>query len=126
MSVPKIHADDAPQFNLPDVRFIGLAAPSRGSRENAAWRFAVRAGASGHPHRVTREEIFIALSGRARAMVDGVAHELAAGDALVVPAQSELSLSNPGEEEFLGVAVLPIGGQVVIGDGVPFTPPWAL
>lgn len=120
-----IRAADAPQFDLPGVRFTGLAAPSRGSRENAAWRFTVEVGTRGQPHRVTREEIFIALAGRAHVVVDGVMHELSAGDALVVPAHAELALGNPGPEPFHGVAVLPVGGQAVVADGEPFTPPWA-
>jgi mannose-6-phosphate isomerase-like protein (cupin superfamily) len=48
-----------------------------------------------------------------------------AGDSLVVPAGAAFSLSNPGASVFEAVVVLPVGGQAVVGDEAPFTPPWA-
>ena len=116
---------DAPTFELPGVRFTTLCAPSRGSTENSVWEVAVEPGVPGTPHRVTREETFVALHGRAVIEVDGQHHELAAGDALVVPAGRTLSLSNPGPQVFRAFAVLPVGGQVEIDGRPPFTPAWA-
>ena len=123
--MPVIHHNDAPVFELPGVTFTGLTSPTRGSRENSVWRVVVQPGTLGTPHRVTREETFVAMQGRALIEVDGVAYDLPAGSALAVPSGSTLSLTNPGPDSFHAVAVLPVGGQVALGDEPPFTPPWA-
>ncbi|TXC62046.1 cupin domain-containing protein [Piscinibacter aquaticus] len=85
----------------------------------------VEPGVAGSPHRLTREETFVALEGSAVVEVDGQRHELAAGSALVVAAGQTLALSNTASRPFRALAVLPVGGQAVIGDGPAFTPPWA-
>jgi quercetin dioxygenase-like cupin family protein len=123
--MPVISASDAPRFTLSGVTFTGLAAPSRGARETAVWRIALDPGAPGAPHRVTREEIFIAVAGRAVATVGGERHEVAAGSALVIPADTLFALANPGGEPFEAVVVLPVGGQAAYEGQPPFTPPWA-
>lgn len=123
--MPFIAATDAPVFALPGVTFTGLASPSRGSRENAAWRISMAPGTEPHPHKLTREEIFVAISGRAVAMVGSTRHALTAGCALVVPADTEFALSNPHDEAFEAVAVLPVGGMARLGNEAAFVPPWA-
>ena len=123
--MPLLSRADAPIFNLPGIRFTTLASPSRGARETAVWEVTVEPGVDGSPHQLTREEIFVALEGRAAVEVNGQRHELAAGSALVVEAGQTLALSNPGSEPFRAVAVFPVGGQAVIGDKPAFTPPWA-
>ncbi len=77
------------------------------------------------PHRLTREEILVATAGRARASIAGTEHELVSGGAVIVPAETDFALSNPHNEPFEAVAILPVGGQARIGEGAPFTPPWA-
>lgn len=124
--MPMIRSALAPAFHLPGVTFHGLAAPSRGSQENAVWRLVMAPGVEPVPHRLTREEIFVALSGKAVAAIDGEPHALAAGDSLVVPAGTEFSLSNIGAEAFEAVVVLPVGGEAIMADGARFTPPWAV
>jgi quercetin dioxygenase-like cupin family protein len=123
--MPFIASADAPQFDLPGITFAGLAAPSRGATENAAWIVTVHAGTPGMPHRLTREETLIAIEGQARARVGDRVHSLTAGSAVVVPANVEFELSNPSDKPFRAVAVLPVGGQAVMADGSTFTPPWA-
>jgi quercetin dioxygenase-like cupin family protein len=123
--MPPITSALAPVFERPGVTFTGLTSPQRGARENSVWRFRVEPGAPGHPHRVTREETFVALQGRALIDVDGETHALAAGDAIAIPAGARLQLSNPGAEPFEGLAVLPVGGQVLVEGQAPFVPPWA-
>ncbi len=120
--LPRAHA---PLFSLPGIRFTTLSSPSRGARENALWEVCVEPGVAGSPHRLTREETFVALEGSAIVEVDGQRHELAAGSVLVVEAGQTLSLSNAGPRAFRALAVFPVGGQAVIGDGPAFTPPWA-
>ena len=123
--MPLLSRSDAPTFSLPGIRFTTLSSPSRGARENAVWEFTVEPGVVGSPHRLTREETFVALEGQAAVEVDGQRHVLGAGHALVVPAGQSLALSNPGSQAFRALAVFPVGGQAVIGEQPAFTPPWA-
>jgi mannose-6-phosphate isomerase-like protein (cupin superfamily) len=122
--MPIIKATTAPQFEIPGLEVTGLAAPSRGSRETSVWRLALASGAPGAVHTVDREEVFVALAGRAIASVGDEQYVLAAGDALVVPAGVPFSLANPHPEPFEAIAALPVGGRVVMAGGEPFAPPW--
>ena len=121
-----IAAADAPTFRLPGTTFTGLAAPSRGSRENAVWQVRLEAGTLPRPHQLTREEVFVVTAGSATALLAGVEHRLNAGDSLIVPAFTEFSLANPHSDAFEAIAVLPVGGRAIIEDGAPFAPPWSL
>jgi quercetin dioxygenase-like cupin family protein len=121
-----IAPEDAAMFTLAGVVFAGLAAPSRGARETSAWQVRIQPGTLPTPHRLTREEILVATSGRALASIAGVHHDLVAGGAVIVPAETEFALSNPHDAPFEAVAILPVGGQARIGDEAPFTPPWAV
>jgi len=123
--MPIIKSSSAPAFELPGLRVVGLASPARGARETSVWRIALAAGTPGTPHTVDREEIFIALAGRAVATVGDATHALAAGDALIVPAGTPFALANPHAEPFEAVAAQPCGGRARMPDGEPFTPPWA-
>ena len=121
-----IAAADAPIFNLPGTTFTGLAAPSRGARENAVWRVALEPGTLPRAHQLTREEILVATSGTATASLNGEDIRFAAGDALIIPAFAEFSLANPGDTTFEAVAVLPVGARAMMQDGELFEPPWSL
>jgi quercetin dioxygenase-like cupin family protein len=121
---PHIAAADAPTFDLPGIRFTGLAAPSRGAAESAVWVVNIAAGTPGSVHQLTREEVIVALEGRAHAKVGGVGYDVSAGDAIVVPPSTDFMLENPYGAPFRAVAVLPVGGQAIQG-GSMFTPPWA-
>jgi len=122
--MPVIRKAEAPVFELFGVKVVGLASPQRGAQETSVWQLELPPGAPAVPHRVTREEIFVGLSGSADVLLSGVAHELGAGDALLVPAGVEFSLANPRAEPFRAVVALPVGGQAVTREGT-FTPPWA-
>jgi quercetin dioxygenase-like cupin family protein len=119
-----IRRADAPRFELPGLVVEGLASPRRGASETCVWRIALAPGAPGVPHAVTREEIFVAVAGRARVTLAGESSELRAGDALVVPRGVDFALANPSAEPFEAVVSLPVGGQAVTPEGT-FTPPWA-
>lgn len=123
--MPLLHPSDHPSFDISGTRFTALAAPSRGASETATWRLHVEPGTTGTPHRVTREEILVALSGMARASVNGEVLEVAAGSTLIVPAASIFAIGNPHDTPFEAIAIFPVGGEVVVGDAAPFTPPWA-
>lgn len=115
---------NAPTFDLPGIQFRGLAAPSRGAAESAVWVVSIAPGTPGVPHQLTREEVLVAIEGRARASVAGIQYELEAGDGLVVPPATDFVLENPYEAPFRAVAVLPVGGGAIVGDDT-FIPPWA-
>ena len=122
--MPLVRNDEAPIYNLYGVYVRGLAAPSRGSRETSVWRLRLPPGAPGAPHSVDREEIFVALSGRALATIERTQHELVPGDTLIVPAGLTFSLANPGGEAFEALAVAPAGVRAQLPGGEPFAPPW--
>jgi quercetin dioxygenase-like cupin family protein len=122
--VPVIEHDAQRHHELAGARFHTLASPSLGSEETSVWRLHLEAGTPGLPHRLTREEIFVVVSGAATASLDGAPHALSAGSTLVLPAGVELSLET-GTEPLEAIVCLPVGGQGVVGDGDPFTPPWA-
>jgi quercetin dioxygenase-like cupin family protein len=117
---------DAPTHELHGARFTTLASPSCGSAETSVWRLELLPEADAVPHRVTREEIFVALEGRARATLDGVGSLLHPGDTLVLAPGVDFSLVAVGGDAFHAIVLLPVGGQAMIAGGDPFTPPWAL
>lgn len=119
-----IRREEAAVFTLPGLTVTGLASPRRGAAETCVWRIAVAPGAPGVPHRVTREEIFVALSGHAVVTIEGAQHELHAGDAIVVPPHTLFALANPSPEPFEAMVSFPVGGRAVTDDGT-FCPPWA-
>lgn len=124
--MPLIKAADAPRFGNDHADFVGLAAPSRGSTENSAWRLTIKPGTDAPPHALDREEIFIALSGRLTVTMNDKTLSVEAGDALVVPAHQLFAMANSGSEPFEAVVVLPVGGHGLIPGREPFIAPWAL
>jgi len=122
--MPIIDRDDQKQHRIPGARFETLASPSLGSQETSVWRVRLEPGTPGLPHRVTREEIFVVLAGSATASLDGSPQPMWAGSTLVLPAGVELALAT-ADEPLEAIVCLPVGGQGVVGDGEPFTPPWA-
>jgi mannose-6-phosphate isomerase-like protein (cupin superfamily) len=123
--MPVISATQAPVFDQPGTRVVGLAAPSRGSTEIAAWRLRLAPGAASPEHVLTAEEVFIALAGSAVADLDGVPHRVAAGDALVVPPRVPFRIATDGDVAFEAVACMRAGGLATV-DSRTFAPPWAV
>ena len=105
-----ITAPARPTHDLGGTRFTSLATPSRGSTETAVSRVAIEPGVAPTPHRLTREEVFVVLAGRADVSLAGVGSVACAGDAIVVPADTDFALSNAGPDE-LAARVLPPGGR---------------
>jgi quercetin dioxygenase-like cupin family protein len=124
--MPIIKESAAPVFEIPGLTVVGNAAPSRGACETCVWRIAIPPGTPGTLHALDREEIFVALSGAARVVLDGEESALAPGDTLVVPAGQLFALSNPGDAPFTALAVLPVGGRAVMPGCEPFSPPWTV
>jgi mannose-6-phosphate isomerase-like protein (cupin superfamily) len=116
---------EAPRFELPGVRFVGLASPSRGSADLCTWRIMVDAGlVSPQWHSLDRDEVFMVTAGEVRLTPDGPL--VRAGDAVVVPAGSPIRVENPGEAPAEAFVAVRAGFTAVAEDGSPIgSPPWA-
>jgi mannose-6-phosphate isomerase-like protein (cupin superfamily) len=127
-TVAIIRAGDAPRFAVEGAELTGLASPSRGSTEISVWRGHIGAGASVPPHTLSKEEIFVALSGSALVSLGEERFSIAAGDALIVPPHTPFSLAIPHDAPFEAVIAMPSGGlaTMVGGDGTAFPPPWSV
>jgi mannose-6-phosphate isomerase-like protein (cupin superfamily) len=120
-----VPAPSAPTHELGGARFTSLATPSRGSSETSVWIVDIDPEVAATPHRLTREEVFVVLSGRARVSLGGEVSVAATGDAIVVPPGLPFALAADGGEPLRALCCLPVGGQGQLADGAPFTPPWA-
>ncbi|TCC62259.1 cupin domain-containing protein [Kribbella pittospori] len=119
-----IRAAEAPRFRLPGVEFTGLAAPSRGSAGLCTWKLTVDPGVRGDaPHTIDRDEVFMVLSGTVQVTPDG--EKLGAGDAVVVPAGEQISLTNLGEDTAELHVAITAGFTGTMADGTTIQPPWA-
>src|SRR4051794_39780634 len=98
-----IPAPPAPTHELEGARFTSLATPSRGSTDTSVWLVELAAGTAGVPHRLTREEVFVVLDGRAEVRLGGACSVAVAGDAIVVPAGVPFSLAPSGDESLRAI-----------------------
>ncbi len=115
-----ITPDEAPIFDAPGATITGLASPSRGATDVAAWRVRLDAEHESPRHSLDRQEVFIVLEGALTARYDGHSETAPAGGALIVPAQTEFSLIGPAD----AVCTFPVGGTALL-DGERIVPPWA-
>ena len=123
--MPVLPAPAAPTHDVGTARFTSLATPSRGCTDTSVWWVEIEPGTAPTPHRLTREEIFVVLAGRARLRIDDQAAVAGVGDAIVVPPGVPFELTADGLEPVRALCVLPVGGQAQLDGGEPFTPPWA-
>ncbi len=124
--MPVVHAPTDPTHTLGGTTFTSLATPSRGGTgDTSLWRVAVAPGTTPTPHSLTREEVFVVLSGRAEVIIDATLARAETGDAIVVPKGVRFQLGNAGNEPLELLCCLPVGGQARLDDGTLFTPPWA-
>ena len=122
--MPVLRAPQSHTHELPHARFFSLATPSRGANETSVWRVQLTSGLETPAHTLTREEIFVVLSGSARVVLGGETSVVEAGGVIVVPPNTEISLACASDSAEV-LCCLPVGGQARIGDGPSFTPPWA-
>ncbi len=121
-----VRQSDAPRFELPGLEFTAMAAPSRGSAGLCTWRLAVAAGVvSLVPHTIDQDEVFMVTAGAVRLSPDGeIVH---AGDTAIVPAGTEIQLSNAGDTRAEVIVAVRAGFTAKGADGASIgTPPWAL
>jgi quercetin dioxygenase-like cupin family protein len=122
--VPVIRSVDATVHQVHGSTFSSFVAPSRGSAQLCAWQLTVPAGLRGVVHRPTREEVLLLLEGELTVILDGIAAVLAAGDVVLVPADSELRLDGGTAGATAWVTTTP-GLEAVMADGSRIVPPWA-
>src|SRR5689334_2470651 len=111
-----ITATEAPRFDAGGATIIGLASPSRGSADTAAWRVRFDPDHPSPPHALSREEIFIVLEGAITARFSDREETATAGGALIVAPGEEFTLvaaQAPAE----AVCIMPAGGQAITEDG---------
>ncbi|MEO8623392.1 MAG: cupin domain-containing protein [bacterium] len=123
--MPVLLAPSAPTHALGSAQFTSLATPTRGSTDTSVWRVEIAPGHPATPHQLTREEVFIVLSGRARVRLGEDEREASVGDAIVVPRDTPFELSVAGDEPLHAICCMPVGGEARLGDGTTFVPPWA-
>jgi quercetin dioxygenase-like cupin family protein len=123
--MPVLRAPAEPTHDLGGTRFTSLATPSRGSTDTSVWIVEILPGIPAAPHSLTRQEVFVVLEGTASVQLAGQADQAAAGDVIVVPAETEFELANAGTGLLRLMCCLPAGGQARLPDGSTFTPPWA-
>jgi quercetin dioxygenase-like cupin family protein len=121
--MPIINAAEAPTFDAGGAIITGLASPSRGASETAAWRVRFQADQPSPLHTLDREEAFVVLDGAVTARFAEREETAEAGGALIVPAGEEFSLVAKAAPAH-AVCILPVGGKATTG-GASFTPPWA-
>lgn len=120
-----ISSADAPTFRQDGVTAVGYASPSRGASELSLWRLSLAPDEASPRHRLSREEVFLALGGSAVATIDGVAHAFGSGDCLVVAASVPFVLV-AGDAGLDAVCAMAAGGQAtLLPDGPTISPPWA-
>jgi quercetin dioxygenase-like cupin family protein len=122
-TMPVIQAPAQWTHELPNVRFRSLATPSRGTSENGVWRIHFASGASSARHSLTREEIFVVLAGQLMVSMQDTEQLAREGDAIVVPAGVEFTVTALEERELL--CCFPVGGQARLASGEMLSPPWA-
>ncbi|SDP76362.1 cupin domain-containing protein [Lentzea jiangxiensis] len=114
-----VTGESAVTHSFGGFEFRSLAVPSRGSTEIALWTVDVPEGGDGTPHRASKEEVFYVLSGSVT--IQG--QTAGTGDAVVVPPDTELSLTGGPARVLVATSV---GIRGTLADGRTITPPWSL
>ncbi len=123
--MPVIQAPSFPTHDIGHARFTSLATPSRGSTETSAWLVEIDPDTPAVPHSLTREEVFVVLSGEASVRINGIDAVASLLDAIVIPTEVEFEISNNGPQPLRLLCCFPVGGQARLLDGTLLTPPWA-
>jgi len=122
--MPVIRSAGTTVHEVHGSRFTSYVAPSRGSKELAAWRLDVPVGLQGVAHRPTREEVLLVLAGQLKVTLDGIEHLLQPGDVALVPAHSELRVEAGATDASAWVTSTP-GLEATMADGTRLAPAWA-
>ena len=122
--MPIVRERDAVQHHLHGATFNSFVAPASGSTELCAWRLDVAPGTAGVPHRVSREEVLLLLTGELSASIDGVVSVVRPGEAVFVPAGAMFGLDNRSEAPAAAWVTTSVGLEATLPDGSSISPPW--
>lgn len=122
--MPVVRPADAAPFETHGSQFLSFVSPSKGSSQLCAWQLTVPANSRGVAHRPTREEVLLVLDGELQVTLDGTYSALHSGDALLVPADSELRV-DAGPDGASAWVTTTTGLEAVTADGARIKPPWA-
>ncbi len=123
--MPIVRPADAVSFDMHGSRFLSYVRPSKGSSQLCAWQLTVPANLRGVAHRPSREEVLVILDGELQVTLDGASSALRRGDAVLVPAGSELRVDAGPDGASAWVTTTP-GLEAVTADGTRISPPWAV
>ncbi len=115
---------DSTDFVTHGSTFAAYVNPRRGSTQLCAWRLTVPPHLNGTPHRPSREEVLLVLTGRLRVTVDDDSGNLEPGAVVRVPAGALLQIDTDGAGGSAWVTTTP-GLTAALPDGTTMTPPWA-
>ncbi|MEO9174316.1 MAG: cupin domain-containing protein, partial [Gaiellales bacterium] len=91
-----VRATDARRTETPNAVMTTLASPTLGPSDGPSlWLVTMVAGSAGPLHVFDSQQIWSVLEGTASIAIEGVAHELATGDTIVVPANAPRRVSAP-------------------------------
>lgn len=120
-----ISETEARTTTTPAATMYGLAAPSQGSTEISTWRVEMPADHSSPVHVITREQVWMPVSGTFHFTVGEETEKVSAGQALVVPAGVARRFST-GDGPAQALVCMPVGGKAqVVGDDALLPVPWA-
>ncbi|MFJ1707228.1 cupin domain-containing protein [Kitasatospora sp. NPDC088346] len=122
--MPVVRSTEPTVHRAHGARFASYAATSTGSTELSAWRVELDAGITGVEHTVSREEVFLVLTGAPVLSLDGEPSVLGPGDTAVAPAGTRLRLDTTDGPATLWVTTS-TGLTATLPDGTVITPPWA-
>ena len=123
--ITTVRAGDSRRTETPNATMTTLASPTLGPTSGLSmWRVEMTAGAQGPPHVFDSEQLWTVLEGQVSVAVDDQTVELAAGDTIVLPADTERRISAATAVRFVvcgrGDAVARVPGE----DSTRGTPPW--
>lgn len=123
--MPVVTSPQSPTHELHGAKFTSLCTPKRGTTETSVWTVELAPGTPATPHQLTREEIFVILSGTAQVRIADAESTASPGDAVVVPKDTSFEIRALGGEPLRALCCFPVGGQARLPNGETFTPPWA-
>ena len=122
--MPVERAADHPTFEIGGNTVTSFAAPDRGSEEMALFRIDLPAGSGLPPHRHDHFDVFTVAEGTGEVHLGEEAHEVVAGDSVVIPSgELHWMVAGTGGATIV-VTMLPGTKLIREADGVEMVPPW--
>lgn len=112
-----IQRGQARRTETPNAVMTTLASPTLGGAEHSLWRVDMAPGESGPPHLFDAQQVWTALSGAATVELDDVAHALAPGDTIVIPAHRPRRILADRASGFSAIATATPQARAAMADG---------